>query len=741
MKHFALGLMTLTMAFGAVAHDHQPVVTDHQHTSERVWLTIGADASRLLEQEQLLDVKSVGFLNQTNEHVATISIPRAQITQLSQLMHDKFNRCGGFIEHANLSDADQFMLTVAEPIQQLFVPYSINNMMVAQQLISEVTQSRLTTTVNHLMTYHNRFHASQSGYDAAVWLQQRWSEISATRNDIDVSLFQHADPQIHGQPSVVLTIEGTSNSDEIVIIGGHLDSINIWDRQSGKAPGADDNASGIAVLTEALQVMVNKGFKPEKTIKIMGYAAEEVGLKGSNEIAQQYRSQGKNVIGVVQFDMTGHKGSDADIVFMTDFVSNSQNDFLVQLIDTYLPDVSYDFDKCGYACSDHASWTAQGYPASMPFESRMRDINSRIHTTQDTYFDQTQGRKFSQLAVAFLAELAKGELVDDSTPEPIGDKLQNNQPKNLNLAAKSYQHFTFDVPHNAISMKVAIEGDNGDADIYVNHNEKASKRHFVCKGVSNTSNEVCELFQSDGMQSGTYHIALHGYKAVRDLKLTASYQLENAPLPEPGISNLENGVVKKGITADQGEFIYFAFTVPAGADNVVISSKSGTGDADMHIKFGEKPTKDNYDCRPYQYGNEESCELQTRVGTYYVGLRAYKAFSGVELLASYTANGDISSVEENVTVPLNQWTHRVQHLNSAYQSLSVSISGNQGDVDLYLRHGSQSSESEFDCRPFLEGSEEVCTIDNPAQGDWYIDLYGYGRTNVDDITLSIVAVK
>ena len=52
------------------------------------------------------------------------------------------------------------------------------------------------------------------------------------------------------------------------------------------APGADDDASGIATLTEVIRVALANGWKPKRTVKFMGYAAEEVGLRGSNAIAQ-----------------------------------------------------------------------------------------------------------------------------------------------------------------------------------------------------------------------------------------------------------------------------------------------------------------------------------------------------------------------------------------------------------------------------------------------------------------------
>jgi bacterial leucyl aminopeptidase len=147
-------------------------------------------------------------------------------------------------------------------------------------------------------------------------------------------------------------------------------------------------------------------------VKFMAYAAEEVGLVGSAEIADAYHDQGVNVVGVLQLDMTNYKGSSGDIYIYTDFTNPTQNAFVGSLVDTYLPGLIKGTSSCGYGCSDHASWTSEGYPASFPFEAVFGQHNPFIHTPQDT-IDKSGGTanhalKFSKLAAAYLAETAKG---------------------------------------------------------------------------------------------------------------------------------------------------------------------------------------------------------------------------------------------------------------------------------------------------------------------------------------------
>jgi leucyl aminopeptidase len=223
---------------------------------------------------------------------------------------------------------------------------------------------------------------------------------------VSVQLFNHAG---WAQPSVIATIQGTTLPSEIVVMGAHLDSIN---RSGGTtAPGADDDASGVATLTEVLRVAMLKGYRPSRTVKLMAYAAEEAGLRGSREIASSHRSSGANVVGVLQLDMTNFKGSSVDIVLLTDNTNAPQNQFVEQLVDTYVG-VPRGTTQCGYGCSDHASWTNAGYPASMPFEALFGQHNTSIHTANDTLArsggNANHALKFAKLAAAYLAETAKG---------------------------------------------------------------------------------------------------------------------------------------------------------------------------------------------------------------------------------------------------------------------------------------------------------------------------------------------
>src|SRR5690606_35133597 len=229
--------------------------------------------------------------------------------------------------------------------------------------------------------------------------------------------------------SVILTIQGSELPGEIVVLGGHLDSVsNAGSSDAMDAPGADDDASGIATLTEVIRIALADGWKPRRTVKFMGYAAEEVGLRGSNAIAQSFQQQGVDVVGVLQLDMTNYAaGASVDMRLLTDYSNAGLQQFLRDVFDEYLAPLGLTRGTytCGYGCSDHASWTSAGYPAAMMFEAT---FNNRLHTVEDTLprmgGSAEASVNFAKLGLAFLGELAKTEGGSDGGDPPDGDTLQ-----------------------------------------------------------------------------------------------------------------------------------------------------------------------------------------------------------------------------------------------------------------------------------------------------------------------------
>ncbi|MET1257435.1 M20/M25/M40 family metallo-hydrolase, partial [Aliikangiella maris] len=611
----------------------QSALTSQDDEEKQVWVSIGTDAYDLITQKYTtqFDFKRANIRNASHGNVAVVQMAESKIPQLSQLMHDEFHRCGGFIFHDTFTEAHLFATAPMQTTPSIAVNYTINNSSGVNALVNEMSTTNLSSTVNTLKNYHNRYYTQQSGVDAANWIKSEWQSISNGRSDISVETYGHS----WSQPSVIATITGTAYPNEIVVIGGHLDSINQSNPSSGRAPGADDNASGIAVVTETLRAIVASGFKPERTVKIMGYAAEEVGLRGSKAIAQNYSSTGKNVIGVAQFDMSGYKGNQsADIVFISDYTNNAQNQFMGQLVDTYQPSVSHENSQCGYACSDHASWNNEGFAASFPAEARINNSNPNIHTSSDTSYDVSHSIKFARLSAAYIAELAKGGTggtTPPPPPPPPGNKLENGVAKtNLSANTGNELNYTFDVPTGATNIKVEMSGGTGDADLSVKYGSAPTDSSYDCRPYKSGNAESCTLNQT----GGRYYVRLKAYSSFSGVTLKGSYTDGSTPPPPPppppGNDPIDETV--NNISVSQGLWKHYTQELAAGYSSLTVEISGGTGDADLYVRHGTQPTSSSYDCRPYKNGNSELCTFNNPAsGTWHISLYGYSATSGVTL--------------------------------------------------------------------------------------------------------------
>ena len=102
--------------------------------------------------------------------------------------------------------------------------------------------------------------------------------------------------------NIIAQIDGVKNPDEIVVIGAHYDTVH-------GTPGADDNASGVAVLLETCRAL--RGFSPDRTLRLIFFANEEPPLfrsdqMGSYVYAKYVKGIGENITGMVCLEMVGY---------------------------------------------------------------------------------------------------------------------------------------------------------------------------------------------------------------------------------------------------------------------------------------------------------------------------------------------------------------------------------------------------------------------------------------------------
>ncbi|NCN28002.1 M28 family peptidase [bacterium] len=271
--------------------------------------------------------------------------------------------------------------------------------------VAMVSKERIKKHVEWLSSFHSRNHKRSNANEPIQAVADYL--VANLPSNYEVSLIDHSSTR---QKSIRVRLQGAVRQDEIVVLGGHIDSIvqSIFDPDP-RSPGADDNASGSADVMETMFILAEMGFQPARSLEFFFYAGEESGLLGSAEIAESYKNAGKDVVGVMQLDMTSFAGS-GELVFsnMTDFTDPTLRSFIENLNNLYVGGTVI-HSKCGYGCSDHASWYRRGYPTVMPFESHMDDYNSKIHSKNDIIDSNTNfehAAMFAKLAVSYVMELS-----------------------------------------------------------------------------------------------------------------------------------------------------------------------------------------------------------------------------------------------------------------------------------------------------------------------------------------------
>lgn len=297
-------------------------------------------------------------------------------------------------------------------------------------LTSSPTAANISATIKALEAMGTRYYTSTSGKAAPAEIKNLF-EAAAGGKIAGLKVELVAVSGID-QPNVVVTIPGASDAGTTVAIGAHLDSINSGGATL-PAPGADDDASGIATLVEIVRVIADSGAHFERTIELHGYAAEEVGLRGSQALAWAYRDAGKKLSAIMQIDMNSWAADGADTIYLvTNDTSSTLRRSVKDLMNNYLGG-GFIEKRLASGTSDHRSWTNAGFQAVFPFEDPA-NYNEALHSSADTSTTINNlplAARFAKLGLVFLghhAGLSSAKASYDNA------KLTQALPKDLKLA-------------------------------------------------------------------------------------------------------------------------------------------------------------------------------------------------------------------------------------------------------------------------------------------------------------------
>lgn len=563
-RHFLFSLLLIAATTVAVqADDHYLTLDRNDWHDAQKQLAVNAVAPRALAERN---------------GVILLKVDDEQLNALTEFFHQQKHRCGGFFAFESLATAQAALTVEGSQLPVMAATYTIDQRAVVRPLLSAVTEANLRSTMTTLANYQNRYYNSSYGKSSSEWIRDHWSQLAAGRSDISVVLKSCSNCGL--QQNVVMTITGTELPNEIVVLGAHADSTISGMTTEARAPGADDDASGVSVLTEVLRVALANNFRPRRTVQFMAYAAEEVGLRGSQAIATEYQTAGKNVYGVVQFDMTNYAGTGADVWIMTDNGNASMISFLRSLFDEYLAPTGLTRadTSCGYGCSDHASWTRSGFPAAMYAETSFSQTNPNLHTVNDTLAAMggtaNHSVAFAKLGLSFAYEAGK---TGSGPPSPLDQQIYSGVPiSGLSGAAGSDRFFFIRLPGNAANLQISTSGGSGDADLYTRFGSRPSTSSYDCRPYQGGNAETCTVAAP---QAGDYYINVRGYAAFSGVTLIASYAVvdggvtfENATdyaIPDNNSTGVQSPIVVPGASQSGTVSVTVAIVHPYIGDLIV----------------------------------------------------------------------------------------------------------------------------------------------------------------------------
>ena len=188
------------------------------------------------------------------------------------------------------------------------------------QIIDDVSAERLQYDVEKLVGFGTRHTLSDTISDtrgigaARRWVKAEFENISAVCHDCLDVFYQKNFYTTQDGPRIVKDVwinnvvaiqKGKTNPNHFILIGGHLDSrISSPTNYTDDAPGANDDATGVAARIEAARILSQYEF--HNSIVYIAFSGEEQGLFGAKGMAQYAQENHWNIIGILNNDMIGN---------------------------------------------------------------------------------------------------------------------------------------------------------------------------------------------------------------------------------------------------------------------------------------------------------------------------------------------------------------------------------------------------------------------------------------------------
>ncbi len=300
-------------------------------------------------------------------------------------------------------------------------------------LLKQVDEQRLKATVQKLSSFTTRNTLSTGLVDACEWLAEEYRKIPGMK--VEIMNYPIAKgrriPEDMEAVQVVATLPG--KTDRTVLLGGHIDSLNLEvDAKTGRAPGANDDASGVALCLEAARVAAQS--KWNQTIQFVAFSGEEQGLYGSKAMAARAKAETMKLEAVLSSDTVGsssNRSGQKDTKHVRVFSEEGEGHHsreLARIIEWSVRHSMKDFgvklvlrrDRFGRG-GDHTPFVAEGFNAV-----RFIEVHEEF-TRQHTPDDIVEHMDFKYLAQVTRANLAALSGLANAAPAPTGVHVKLDQ--------------------------------------------------------------------------------------------------------------------------------------------------------------------------------------------------------------------------------------------------------------------------------------------------------------------------
>jgi len=257
-------------------------------------------------------------------------------------------------------------------------------------LLEKVSQENIKTNLNNLSNFHTRHSKSTLINEASDWILSELKGLGY--NDVIYHTFNETiDNQVSELKNIVCKKKGLD--DKVVMICAHYDSRmeNLKDSTS-RAPGANDNASGVSAIIEIARVLFNE--KLEHSLQFVFFSGEEQGLLGSKNYAKYIKDNGINLYRLINLDMIGypHPNPGTVIIERDNNPDPSHNavkendDKSIEFGEVMKEMTSYtdlQFQLDSMYDSDYEPFEAEGYVVVGAYDGSAETSNPRYHSSSD----------------------------------------------------------------------------------------------------------------------------------------------------------------------------------------------------------------------------------------------------------------------------------------------------------------------------------------------------------------------